>query len=65
MFELFNDLEGPNLLIVGVVTLIVFLMSLGFNYFHSSSFSVVGKVRIIAAIVFQFIVVSIAYLFLN
>jgi hypothetical protein len=65
IFYLFNDPEGPNLLIVSVFAAIIFAVSLGGNYFHSGTFAIKGTTRIIIAIVVQIIAAAILYFFLK
>jgi hypothetical protein len=61
IFYLFNDPEGPNLLIVSVFAAIIFAVSLGGNYFHSGTFAIKGLARTIIAIVVQVITAAIIY----
>lgn len=61
MLYLFSDPEGPNLLIVVVFALVLFGVSLGVNYFHSGTFAVKGKTRVLIGIVVQIIAASILY----
>ena len=64
MFALFDDPEGPNLLVVGIAAVFVFGVSLAVNYFHSSTFAVVGRNRLIVAILAQVVAVAVIYCFL-
>lgn len=61
IFYLFNDPEGPNLLIVTAFAAIIFAVSLGGNYFHSGTFAIKGTVRIVIGIVVQVITAAIIY----
>ncbi len=54
MFAFFNDPEGPNLLIVAVTALIVFLLSLGVCSFIPS---VTGRNKVLLAICIQIVIV--------
>ena len=65
MLRLFNDPEGPNLLIVAVFAAVIFCASLVGNYFHSGTFAIHGRTRIIIAAVVQFLTASILYFFLK
>ena len=60
MFVLFNDPEGPNLLIVIVTAAIVYLLSLSAYLFNFS-----GLKKLSLAIFIQIIVVAVFYLFLS
>ncbi len=62
MFALFNDPEGPNLLIVLVLSAIVYFASLKV---YLSYLSASGLKRLLLAICVQVIIVFGLYLFLN
>ena len=62
MFALFNDPEGPNLLIVLVGAAIIYFLSLTTYLFN---LSIIGLKRLLLAIATQVIVVIVLYLFLN
>ncbi len=74
LFALFDDPEGPNLLIVLVMAAIIYSLSLVVYLFKSSTTdifqpyffpTVSGSRRLLLAISTQIIVVAIFYLFLN
>jgi hypothetical protein len=58
MFYLFSDPEGPNLVVVAGMALILFAASIAGNYFHSSTIAVLGTRRLVIAVVVQIIVVT-------
>lgn len=62
MFLLFNDPEGPNLLIVTVMALFLYLLSLPVYLFGPST---TGLKKLLLAICIQIIVVTGLYFFLN
>jgi hypothetical protein len=62
MFVLFNDPEGPNLLIVLVTAAIVYFLSLAVYLFN---FSISGSKKLSLAILIQVIIVAGLYLCLN
>ena len=62
MFYFFNDPEGPNLLVVTVMALIVFFPSLAAYSFVPS---VTGLKRLLVAIAVQVMIVTGAYLLLS
>jgi len=61
-FSLLNDPEGPNLLIVVVLAVIVFVLSLP-AYFLSSSMRALKRLLLVIAT--QIIMVTVLYFFLN
>lgn len=65
MFALFNDPEGPNLLIVTVLAAIILGMSLAFNYFYSSTMAITSYTRLAVALFVQIVTVSVVYLLLK
>lgn len=62
---LFNDPEGPNLLIVGVFAGIIFGVSIMMNYFHSGTLVVKGTTRMVISIATQIVVAATLYFFLK
>jgi hypothetical protein len=59
MFALFNDLEGPNLLIVVVMAAIVYALSfLALRLFRPA---VTGQKRLFLAIAIQILIVTVFY----
>lgn len=62
LFALFNDPEGPNLLIVTVMALILFFLSWATYLFN---FSTTGLKRLLLAIAVQILLVAGLYLFLK
>ena len=64
MFTLFNDPEGPNLLVVGVMTAIIFFPSVA-AYLYYPSTKLTGQTRLLLAIVLELLIVSGFYLVLH
>lgn len=64
MFVLFNDPEGPNLLVIIVGTLIIFFLSL-LVYFFKSLVSFSGLRRILLSIFVQIAITALLYLVLK
>jgi hypothetical protein len=64
LFFLFNDPEGPNLLVVSVTAAIVFLVSLA-AYIFSATPSLTGFKRLFLAIGAQIVVIGGLYVFLS
>ncbi len=62
MFALFNDPEGPNLLIVVVVAAIVYGLSLGVSSFFPP---VTGHKKLLLTVATQIIIVTGSYFFLK
>ncbi len=63
MFALFDDTEGPNLLIVMVMAAIVYaLSSLAAHVFIPS---ITGKKKILSIICIQVVIVTVAYFLLS
>jgi len=62
MFALFDDPEGPNLLVVTVMALIIYFLSLTTYLFN---FSTTGLKRLLLVISTQIIIVTIFYFFLS
>ncbi len=62
MFVFFDDPEGPNLLIVLVTALVVYMLSLTLYLFDFSS---TGLKRLLLVISMQVLIVSIFYICLN
>ncbi len=62
MFALFNDPEGPNLLIVVGMALIIYLLSLALYLFNPS---ITGLKKLLLAIVVQIVIVAGLYFFLS
>ena len=60
MFVFFNDPEGPNLLVVTVAALIVYVLTLGI-YLSKAFPSITGIKRILLGIFTQLIIVVVAY----
>jgi hypothetical protein len=60
LFWFFNDPEGPNLLIVTVTALIVYVPSLAAYAFKFS-----GPKKFLLALFIQILIVTVLYLFLN
>jgi len=58
LFWLFNDPEGPNLLIVLVLAAILYAVSLAAYWFNSS---ITGLRRLLLAIAIQIVVVTVLY----
>ncbi len=74
MFALFNDPEGPNLLIVMVLAAFVFLLSLAVYFFNPSPKSTFhiflflllsGGKRLLSVIFIQVLIVTALYFFLK
>jgi hypothetical protein len=63
LFALFNDPEGPNLLIVTVLTLIVYGLSLAAYLFGPSAIN--GIKRLSAVICMQILLVANLYFFMK
>lgn len=64
MFALFDDPEGPNLLIVTVMALIVYFLSLGVNKYYPLV-KEEGSKKVLSIVIVQIIIVTVFYLFLN
>ena len=64
MFALFNDPEGPNLLIVVVAAAVIYFLSLAI-YLSKSFPSFAGIKRLLLAILTQIIIVSVFYFLLR
>ncbi len=62
MFWLFNDPEGPNLLIIVVAAVVIYLLSLAAYVFIPS---VSSSKRLLLAISIQILVAAVAYFFLS
>ena len=62
MFALFNDPEGPNLLIVIVAAAVVYFLSLAI---FSFIFSMTGLKKLLLTILIQAIIVTCFYFFLR
>lgn len=62
MFLLFNDPEGPNLLVVMGMAAIVYFLSLAI---YLSKLSLTGFKRLLMVIFIQIIIVTAFYFFLN
>jgi len=65
MFWLFNDPEGPNLLIVTVMSAIVYFLSLAAYYFLPSPPSLTGLKRLLFVILVQVLIVAVCYFSLS
>jgi len=64
MFVFFNDPEGPNLLVVTVAAIIVYLLSLAF-YLSKVLRTVTGIQRLLFGVFAQGIIVTLFYLLLR
>lgn len=64
MFALFDDPEGPNLLVVAVMTAIIFLPSAGL-YLSRLRPALAGTARVLATIVLQLVATAAFYLALR
>jgi hypothetical protein len=62
MFWFFNDPEGPNLLIVMMMAVIIYVLSLGIYVYTSS---IKGLTRLLLVIVVQIVIVSGLYFSLS
>lgn len=62
MFVLFNDPEGPNLLIVTVAAVIVFLLSLAVYFFSAPTTSLK---KLLLAILVPLAITAVLYFWLN
>jgi len=63
LFFFFNDPEGPNALIVGILTLIVYFLSLAIYVF--GPFKINGIKRLLAVICIQVLLVAGLYFFMK
>ena len=64
LFALFNDPEGPNLLVVTVGAAIIYFLTLGV-YVSKSFSSLMGGKRLLLTIFIQILVVTILYFALS
>lgn len=64
MFSLFNDPEGPNLLVVMVVAAIIYVLSLGVYSLYPST-TQGGQKKLLLAVLVQIMIVTGLYFFLN
>jgi hypothetical protein len=65
MFLFFNDPEGPNLLVVMGMAVIVYFLSLAVYLLGSSTLLLTGIKRLLLVIFIQIILVTGFYFFLN
>lgn len=65
MFSLFNDPEGPNLLIVVVMALIIYFLSLTIYLFKPLHLSFTGIKRLLLTVFIQIIIATVFYFGLN
>lgn len=63
LFVLFNDPEGPNLLIITVLTLAVYGLSIAAYLFGSSAIN--GIKRLSAVVCMQILLVAVLYFFMK
>jgi hypothetical protein len=64
LFFLFNDPEGPNLLVVIGMAVIVYFLSLAVYVYYPST-KLTGFKRLLLVILIQILIVTVFYFFLN
>jgi len=65
LFSFFNDPEGPNLLVVMAVAVLVYFLSVAAYVYYPSTLSLTGLKRFLLAIFIQVIIVGGFYFWLN
>jgi hypothetical protein len=65
MFFFFNDPEGPNLLVVTGMAVLVYLLSLPVYLFYPPTVSFTGLKRLLLVIFVQILIVTVLYFLLK
>ncbi len=65
LFLFFNDPEGPNLLVVMGMSVLVYFLSLAVYLYYPSTLSLTGLKRLLFVILIQIIIVTGFYFWLN